>query len=77
MADNPVSWFFLMIIGLYFVYRFLRAAYLEYEERCKEREYYINQEIFLQNAIDKSNVMAYNKYINKGGNTDEHYDARL
>ena len=77
MADNPVSWFFLMVIGLYFVYRFLRAVYLEYEERRKEREYYVNQEIFLQNAIDKSNAMAYNRYINKGGNTNEHYDARL
>jgi hypothetical protein len=74
MADNPISWFFLMVIGLYFVYRFLRAVYLEYEERRKEREYYVNQEIFLQNTIDKSNVMAYNKYINKGGNTNEHYD---
>lgn len=74
MADNPISWFFLMIIGLYFVYRFLRAVYLEYEERRKEREYYVNQEIFLQNTIDKSNAMAYNKYINKGGNTNEHYD---
>ena len=77
MADNPVSWFFLMVIGLYFVYRFLRAVYLEYEERRKEREYYVNQEIFLQNTIDKSNIMAYNRYINKGGNTNEHYDARL
>jgi hypothetical protein len=74
MADNPISWFFLMVIGLYFVYRFLSAVYLEYEERRKEREYYVNQEIFLQNTIDKSNVMAYNKYINKGGNTNEHYD---
>lgn len=74
MADNPISWFFLMVIGLYFVYRFLRAVYLEYEERRKEREYYANQEIFLQNTIDKSNIMAYNRYINKGGNTNEHYD---
>ena len=62
MADNPVSWFFLMVIGLYFVYRFLRAVYLEYEERRKEREHYVNQEIFLENSIDKSNIMAYNKY---------------
>jgi hypothetical protein len=77
MADNPISWFFLMVIGLYFVYRFLRAAYLEYEERRKEREDYVNQEIFLQNSIDKSNTIAYNRYINKGGNTNEHYDARL
>lgn len=74
MADNPISWFFLMVIGLYFIYRFLRAAYLEYEERRKEREYYVNQEIFLQNTIDKLNIMAYNRYINKGGNTNEHYD---
>ena len=77
MADNPISWFFLMVIGLYFVYRFLRAVYLEYEERRKEREYYVNQEIFLENSIDKSNIIAYNRYINKGGNTNEHYDARL
>ena len=77
MADNPISWFFLMVIGLYFVYRFLRATYLGYEKRRKEREYYVNQEIFLQNTIDKSNIMAYNRYINKGGNTNEHYDARL
>ena len=76
MADNPISWFFLMVIGLYFVYRFLRAVYLEYEERRKEREYYVNQEIFLENSIDKSNIIAYNRYINKGGNTNEHYDAR-
>ena len=74
MADNPISWFFLMVIGLYFIYRFLRAVYLEYEERRKEREYYVNQEIFLQDSIDKSNTMAYNRYINKGGNTNEHYD---
>ena len=75
MADNPVSWFILMVIGLYFVYRFLRTVCLEYEKRYKEREDYVNQEIFLQNTIDKSNIMAYNKYINKGGNTNEHYDA--
>ncbi len=77
MADNPISWFCLMVIGLYFVYRFLQAVYLKYEECHKEREYYVDQEIFLENSIDKSNIMAYNKYINKGGNTNEHYDARL
>ena len=75
MADNPISWFILMVIGLYFVYRFLRAVCLEYEKRYKEREYYVNQEIFLQNTIDKSNTIAYNRYINEGGNTNEHYDA--
>ena len=74
MADNPISWFFLMVIGLYFVYRFLRAAYLEYEERRKEREHYVNQEIFLQNSIDKSNTMAYNRYQkNFGQEKFKHY----
>lgn len=74
MADNPVSWFFLMVIGLYFVYRFLRAAYLEYEERRKEREDYVNQEIFFQNSIDKSNIMAYNRYQkNFGQKKFKHY----
>jgi len=74
MADNPISWFFLMVIGLYFIYRFLRAAYFEYEERRKEREDYVNQEIFLQNTIDKSNIMAYNKYIkNFGQEKFKHY----
>ena len=77
MADNPISWFYLMIIGLYLVYRFLRAICFRNKERHIEQEHYVNQEIFLENSIDKSNIMAYNKYINKGGNTNEHYDARL
>lgn len=73
MADNPVSWFLLMIIGLYFIYRFLRKAFFEYEECRKERERYVDQ-LFLENSIDKSNIKAYNRYINKGGNTNEYYD---
>ena len=66
MADNPVSWFLLMIIGLYFIYRFLRKAFLEHEECRKERERYVDQ-LFLENNIDKSNIKAYNRYIHKGG----------
>ena len=66
MADNPISWFFLMIVGFYFMYRFLRKAFLEYEERRKERERYVDQ-LFFENNVDKSNAQAYNRYINKGG----------
>ena len=66
MADNPVSWFFLMVIGIYFVCRFLRQAFFEYEERREERERYVDQ-LFLENSIDKSNIKAYNRYIHKGG----------
>ena len=65
MADNPVSWFFLMVIGIYFVCRFLRQAFLEYEERRKERERYVDQ-LFLENSIDKLNIKAYNKIHKQG-----------
>lgn len=63
MADNPISWLFLTIIGLYFVFRFLRSLYIESEKRRIERERG-SQEIFFENTIDKSNVAAYNRYIN-------------
>lgn len=63
MADNPISWLFLTLIGLYFIFRFLRSLYIEAEKRRIERE----QEIFFENTIDKSNIAAYNRYINKGG----------
>ena len=63
-ADNPISWLFLTIIGLYFVFRFLRSLYIEAEKRRMERERG-SQEIFFENTIDKSNVAAYNRYINK------------
>lgn len=63
MADNPISWFFLTIIGLYFVFRFLRKLYIESEKRRIERER-VSQEIFFENTIDKSNIAAYNRYIN-------------
>lgn len=63
-ADNPISWLFLTIIGLYFVFRFLRSLYIEAEKRRIERERR-SQEIFFENTIDKSNIAAYNRYINK------------
>jgi len=66
MADNPVSWFFLTVIGIYFICRFLKQIINENERIKAEREKAC-QEIFLENNIDKSNIMAYNKYINKGG----------
>ena len=66
MADNPVSWFFLTVIGIYFICRFFKQVVNENERIKAEREKAC-QEIFLENSIDKSNIMAYNKYINKGG----------
>lgn len=63
MADNPISWLFLTIIGLYFAFRFLRSLYIESEKRRIERER-MSQEIFFENTIDKSNIAAYNRYIN-------------
>ena len=66
MADNPVSWFFLAAIGIYFICRFLKRVINENECVKAEKEKTC-QEIFLENSIDKSNIMAYNKYINKGG----------
>ena len=76
MADNPVSWFFLSAIGIYFTYRFLKRI-VDENERIKVEREKACQEIFLETPIDKRNIMAYNRYINKGGNTNEHYDARL
>lgn len=63
-ADNPISWFILTIIGLYYVYRFLRKLYFEMEERRLERERYDKNEIFLKNNLDKRNIAAYNRYNN-------------
>ena len=62
MADNPVSWFFLMVIGIYFICRFLKQIIDENECIKAEREEKACQEIFFENSIDKSNVAAYNKY---------------
>ena len=63
-ADSPVSWFFLLILGGYGVYRFFKSIYIEYEQRKTERER-ASQEIFFENAIDKRNIAMYNRYINK------------
>ena len=74
LADNPISWFLLMLLGLYGVYRFLRKVYEESERLRAEREKGV-QEIFLESPIDKRNAVWYNKYINEKGNDDyEHYD---
>lgn len=73
MADNPISWFLLMIVGFYFGYKFLRQAFLEYEERRQERERYVDQ-LFFENSIDKSNAQAYNRYQkNFGREKFKHY----
>ena len=73
-ADNPVSWFLLMLLGLYGIYKFLRKVYEESERLKAEREQAV-QEIFLESPIDKRNAVWYNKYINeKGNHYYEHYD---
>ena len=63
MADNPVSWFFLMVIGIYFICRFFKKVINEKERLQAEREKAC-QEIFFENPIDKSNTIAYNRFIN-------------
>lgn len=68
MADNPVSWFFLTVIGIYFLCRFLKKIIDENERIKEEKEKAYQEEIFLQNSIDKSNIMAYNRFINRREN---------
>ena len=67
MADNPVSWFFLTIIGIYFICRFLKKVINE-SERLKEEREKACQEIFFENPLDKTNAMAYNRFINRREN---------
>lgn len=67
MADNPVSWFFLTVIGIYFICRFLKKIIDENECIKSEREKAC-QEIFLENPIDKKNIIAYNRFINRREN---------
>ena len=67
MADNPVSWFFLTIIGIYFICRFLKKI-IDENERIKAEREKACQEIFFENSIDKSNTMAYNRFINRRKN---------
>jgi len=66
MADNPVSWFLLAFFGLYFICRFICRVVKESEAIKAERERQV-EEYFHENSIDKSNIVAYNRYINKGG----------
>ena len=61
MADNPVSWFFLAAIGIYFICHFLKRI-IDENERIKAEREKACQEIFFKNDIDKSNIIAYNKY---------------
>ena len=67
MPDNPVSWFFLTVIGIYFICRFLKKIIDENEYIKSEREKAC-QEIFFENPIDKTNAMAYNRFINRREN---------
>ena len=67
MADNPVSWFFLTIIGIYFICRFIKKIIGENECIKSEREK-VCQEIFLETPIDKRNIIAYNRFINRREN---------
>ena len=64
MADNPISWFFLMAIGIYFICRFLKKIINENERIKSEREKAC-QEIFFENPIDKRNIIAYNRFTNR------------
>ena len=75
MADNPISWFILMLLGLFFVAHFLLSIIREAEARRLEREREA-QEIFLESPLDKRNIIAYNRSINKEGNRYEFYDDR-
>ena len=67
MADNPVSWFFLTVIGIYFICRFLKKI-IDENERIKLEREKACQEIFLENPIDKTNIIAYNRFINRREN---------
>lgn len=68
MADNPISWFFLTVIGIYFICCFLKKIINKNGYIKSERKEKICQEIFLENSIDKSNIMAYNRFINRREN---------
>lgn len=67
MADNPISWFFLTVIGIYFICRFLKKI-IDENERIKSEREKACQEIFLENPIDKTNIIAYNRFINRREN---------
>ena len=67
MTDNPVSWFFLAVIGIYFICRFLKKIINENERLKAEREKAC-QEIFFENSLDKTNAMVYNRFINRREN---------
>lgn len=66
IADNPASWFLLCAFGIYFLCRFFNNVISEAERIKAERERAC-QEIFLENSIDKQNVLSYNRYRNSKG----------
>lgn len=73
LADNPVSWFILLLLGIYGLYKFISKIAQEEEKIKLEKA----QEIFSENSIDKRNIQAYNSYIKKKGyDYYEHYDGR-
>lgn len=67
MADDPVSWFFLTVIGIYFICRFFKKVINESKRLKAEREKAC-QEIFFENPLDKTNAMAYNRFNNRRKN---------
>lgn len=74
-ADNPVSWFVLMCLGLFFIFRFIRRVIIEDARRKAERERAC-QEFFLETPLDKRNILMYNSYI-KERDYYELHDDRL
>jgi hypothetical protein len=66
-ADNPVSWFFLLILGIYGVCKFFSKVMKESERLKAERQRAV-EEFFAEKPLDKINIQAYNNYINKKGN---------
>ena len=64
-ADNPVSWFLLAAVGLYWAYRIIMSIIRASEER-KQR--FSSMEFFTESPIDKRNISVYNRYNRKGGN---------
>ena len=75
MADNPVSWFILMCLGLYFICRFILRVIKE-DARLKNERERACQEFFMETPLDKRNVLMYNSYI-KERDFYELHDDRL
>jgi hypothetical protein len=74
MADNPASWLFITLLGLYLIARFLYKVICE-EIRIKEERERVVNEYFNETPLDKRNIMVYNEYM-KRGESREFYDGR-